>query len=33
MSNDGLWLAIPSSIDVRSSAFAHAAAVCNLQGS
>jgi hypothetical protein len=30
MSNDGVWLAIPNSIDVRSPAFARAAAACNL---
>ncbi len=30
MSNDGVWLAIPNSIDVRSPAFDKAAAACNL---
>jgi hypothetical protein len=30
MSNAGVWLAIPDSIDVHSSAFEHAAATCNL---
>jgi hypothetical protein len=29
MSNDGVWLAIPDSIDVRSPAFERAAAACN----
>jgi hypothetical protein len=29
MSNDGVWLAIPNSIDVRSPAFERAAAACN----
>jgi hypothetical protein len=33
MSNDGVWLAIPNSIDVLSSAFQHAAATCNLEQS
>jgi hypothetical protein len=31
MSNDGVWLAIPNWVDVRSSAFGQAAAACNLQ--
>ena len=30
MSNDGVWLAIPDSIDVRTPAFDRAAAACNL---
>ena len=30
MSNDGVWLAIPVSIDVQSPAFEHAAAACKL---
>ncbi len=30
MSNDGVWLAIPDSIDVRSPAFDRAAAACGL---
>lgn len=30
MSNDGVWLAIPSSIDVHSPTFEHAATACNL---
>jgi hypothetical protein len=30
MSNDGVWLAIPDSIEVRSPAFEQAAAACNL---
>jgi hypothetical protein len=30
MSNDGVWLAIPNSIDMRSPAFDSAAAACNL---
>ena len=30
MSNDGVWLAIPGSIDVRSPLFLRAAASCNL---
>ncbi|MGB9111766.1 MAG: hypothetical protein WCF24_03455 [Acidimicrobiales bacterium] len=29
MSNDGVWLAIPNSIDTQSPAFEHAAAACN----
>jgi hypothetical protein len=29
MSNDGVWLAIPNSIDARSRAFVRAAAACN----
>jgi hypothetical protein len=29
MSNDGVWLAIPNSIDVRSPAFEHAAIACS----
>jgi hypothetical protein len=33
MSNDGAWLAIPSSIDVRSPAFEQAAAACKLDQS
>jgi hypothetical protein len=30
MSNDGVWLAIPSSIDIRSPSFDRAAAACHL---
>ncbi|MGA8297631.1 MAG: hypothetical protein WB770_11365 [Acidimicrobiales bacterium] len=30
MSNDGVWLAIPNSIDVHSPMFEHAATACNL---
>lgn len=30
MSNDGVWLAIPSSVDVRSPLFDRAAAACDL---
>jgi hypothetical protein len=30
MSNDGVWLAIPDSIEVRSPAFDRSAAACNL---
>ena len=30
MSNDGVWLAIPGSIDIRSRAFERAAAACSL---
>jgi hypothetical protein len=33
MSNDGVWLAIPDSIDVRSQPFEQAAAACNLETS